>query len=683
MSDDALARLAQEAGLLVRWEDAGGAPRTVSPDSLGAILSAMDLPCADSAQIADSQERLKAGAAASTFLTAWTGERVHLVSSSAARPRLMLEDGSASALDAVYEGEGWSLDAPLAPGYHRIETGGGAVTLAVAPRRGFTVADAAPGRHIWGVAAQLYSLRGRRSEPFGEFGALADLCRSMGGRGADALAISPVHALFAADPARFGPYAPSTRLFLNVLFADPSILFADTPAGAPGGELIDWPTAGADKLARLRSVFARFQTQAPRDDRSRLEAFRREGGEDLERHARFETLHAHFHAETGARGWQGWPEAFHDPAGAAVAEFAARNAAEVGFHVFLQWLADLSLARAQAAAKDAGMAVGLIADLAVGMDAGGSHAWSRPDDLLHGLSVGAPPDLFQPAGQDWGLAAFSPAALRRSGYHAFLSTLRAAMRHAGGVRIDHAMGLRRLWLTPQGARPTEGAYLQYPFEDMMRLIALESARARAIVVGEDLGTVPPGFREETTSAGMMGMRVLWFERDAHGGFQPPQAWSRDAMAMTSTHDLPTVAGWWRERDIDWMAQLGRKASQAGPAEERAAREADREALWRACAEAGAGEGLQPPPSGDQAAVDAAVDYVARSACSLAIVPLEDILGEVEQPNLPGTIDEHPNWRGRLPADSDILLQEPRVSARLERLAHERPAPGRPGREPAS
>ncbi len=411
-----------------------------------------------------------------------------------------------------------------------------------------------------------------------------------------------------------------------------------------------------------------------------MDAFRREGGETLERHARFEALHARFHAQTGAGGWQDWPQAFHDPAGPAVAEFASENGEEVEFHVFLQWLADLGLARTQAVAQASGMAVGLIADLAVGMDAGGSHAWSRPNDLLHGLGVGAPPDVFQPSGQDWGLAAFSPIALRRSGYDAFRSTLRAAMRHAGGVRIDHAMGLRRLWLTPYGASPTEGAYLQYPFEDMMRLIALESVRAKAIVVGEDLGTVPLGFREATTAGGVMGMRVLWFERDAHGGFQPPEAWSQEAMAMTSTHDLPTVAGWWRGRDIDWMERLGRKASQAGPAEERAARETDREALWRACTAAGAADDLQPPPTGEQAAVDAAVDYVARSACDLAIVPLEDLLGELEQPNLPGTLDEHPNWGRRLAAVSDVLLQEPRVAARLRRLAQERPAPGRPGRE---
>ena len=675
MSDAVLTDLAEAAGLLVDWEDAAGAPQIVAPDSLRTILSAMGLACSSAAEIAESRERLQreADGAVRGFVTATAGNRVRLASASVAPPRLVLEDGSDGEISVSQVEGGWSFEAPQTPGYHRLEVGGREVTLAVAPPRGFTLAEAAPGRRMWGVAAQLYSLRGRRSEPFGEFGALADLARVLGRQGADALAISPAHALFAADPGRFGPYAPSTRLFLNVLFADPSTLFADAPKGEPGPELIDWPAAGAAKMVRLHALFARFRSEGAAHDRAELEAFRRAGGEDLERHARFEALHARFFAETGAQGWRDWPQAFHDPAGAEVAGFAAAHADEAEFHVFLQWVADRSLAHARAAAKAAGMAVGLVADLAVGMDAGGSHAWSRPQDLLAGLSVGAPPDLFQPAGQDWGLAAFSPAALKRSGYDAFLSTLRVAMRHAGGVRIDHAMGLRRLWLTPCGASPAQGAYLQYPFEDMLRLIALESSRARAIVVGEDLGTVPQGFREETTAAGIMGMRVLWFEREGAHGFQPPSAWKQDAMAMTSTHDLPTVSGWWRGRDIDWMQQLGRKASRADPAEERAAREADREALWRACAEAGAAEGPQPPPSGEQEAVDAAVDYVARSACALAVIPLEDLLGEIEQPNLPGTVDEHPNWRRRLPAASDVLLQEPRVAARVERLARERPS----------
>ncbi len=673
MSDAALQDFARSAGLQVDWEDAAGQAKTVAPDSLRAILIAMGFACATSGDMAESRHRLakedrQAGAG---FLTATAGELIPMALPEGAPVRLVLEDGTPMALRALETAAGRRIQAPPTPGYHRLEVGEAAMTLAVAPTRGFTMADVASGRRAWGVAAQLYSLRGGRAEPFGDFGALADMVQALGRRGADALAISPVHALFAADPSRFGPYAPSTRLFLNVLFADPAGLEPDAPEGDPGGALIDWTAGGAEKLVRLRGLFERFRSAGSLADHADLQGFRVQGGEDLEGHARFEALHARFHAQGGARGWQDWPAAYHDAKGEAVAEFARTEAEEIDFHVFLQWLADRGLQRAQAAAKHAGMAVGLIADLAVGMDGGGSHAWSRPDDLLTGLGVGAPPDLFQPGGQDWGLAAFSPRSLRRSGYAPFLATLRAAMRHAGGVRIDHAMGLRRLWLTPQGASPAEGAYLDYPLDDMLRLIALESSRARAIVVGEDLGTVPPGFRETSTAKGMAGMRVLWFERDGER-FTAPASWSEDAMAMTGTHDLPTVAGWWREGDIDWMQQLDRKGGHADIAAERAAREQDQQELWRACVDAGVANGPQPAPNEEATVVDAALAYVAKTSCQLAVIPMEDILGLVEQPNLPGTLDEHPNWRRRLSAPPDALLDEPCVAARLTMLQQERP-----------
>ena len=676
MSDAALTDLARLAGLQPEWRDAAGDPKTVTVESLRAILTAMGLACDGEGEIAQSRERLAAEAkeAQRGFVTVtagdWTATQLPLEASF----ELVAEDGARRPARLRREGDTVLLQGPEQPGYYTVEDGEGGLRVAVAPRRAWTVADAAPGRRVWGVAAQLYALRGRRPAPFGDFGALGDFARAIGRRGAEALAISPVHALFAADPSRYSPYAPSTRLFLNVLFADPAVLEPQTPADEPGPDLIDWPTAGAAKLLRLRGIHDRFIAAATPADRAALDRFRTAGGADLEGHARFEALHAHFMAKTGAKGWQAWPHAFHDPRSPSVAAFTRDHAAEVDVHVFLQWLADRSLAAAQAAAKDAGMAVGLIADLAVGMDAGGSHAWTRPADLLAGLSVGAPPDVFQPAGQDWGLAAFSPQALRRSGFDAFIATLRAAMKHAGGVRVDHAIGLRRLWLTPHGIDAHAGAYLSYPFEDMLRLIALESWRHKAIVVGEDLGTVPDGFREETTDMGMFGMRVLWFEREPDDGFIPSKRWSADAMAMSSTHDLPTLAGWWSERDIDWMERLDRKGRHADTSVERAAREADRERLWRACEAAGVAEGPQPPRSGAQDAVDAALAYVAEAGCEIAIVPLEDLLGLEEQPNQPGTIDEHPNWRRRLAADPQTELSAPRVAARIARLNQARPRP---------
>jgi 4-alpha-glucanotransferase len=310
------------------------------------------------------------------------------------------------------------------------------------------------------------------------------------------------------------------------------------------------------------------------------------------------------------------------------------------------------------------MRVGLIADLAVGMTSSGSHAWSRQSDILVGLKVGAPPDLFNARGQDWGLTTFSPHALRAGGFEPFIATLRAGMRHCGGVRIDHAMGLMRLWLIPEGAPPLDGAYVAYPLDDLLRLVALESLRHQAIVIGEDLGTVPAGFRERLAAIGIAGMRVLWFERE-QARFLASRDWPSESTAMTSTHDLPTVAGWWRARDIAVRAQCGLVADYEA---EQAAREADRAALWSAFAASKAAHGPPPLPDCPARAVDAAVRFITCTPAPLVVLPLEDALAVEDQPNLPGTIDEHPNWRQRYDEDAAVLLDDETVRARLAGLA---------------
>jgi 4-alpha-glucanotransferase len=303
----------------------------------------------------------------------------------------------------------------------------------------------------------------------------------------------------------------------------------------------------------------------------------------------------------------------------AVAAFAAASPEEVLYHQFLQWLATVSFTRAQASARDAGMRIGLIADLAIGMDPAGSHAWTRPGDLLTGLSAGAPPDIYIPAGQDWGLAAISPFALVDSGFEPFIATVRAALRHAGGLRIDHAMGLMHLWLVPQGASAAEGAYLNYPLDDMLRLLALESHRHHAVVVGEDLGTVPPEFRSRLREAAMAGMDVLWFQRDADQ-FQRPSEWRPDAMAMTTTHDLPTLGS--SPPAIPSRARSAMSLPLHQPATGRAA---SRTKLRRAFTEEGVAS-AHPPPRGDVGrVVDAALAFVARSPSPLMIVPVEDLM----------------------------------------------------------
>lgn len=685
-----IAALAEAVGLEARWTDAAGKPQIVSEEVMRRVLSAMGFPCETPRQLAESRQAVEAQRreGRSSFVTATLGESVVLPETAvgAGMLRLELETGEARDVRAR-KGGGQAVLPPIdRPGYHRLEDGGHAVTIAVAPRLAHTVADATPGRRPWGLAVQLYSLRGDRGEAFGDFGALAGFARSAADEGADAVAISPVHALFAADPSRYSPYAPSSRDFLNVLYAAPDIALGeafvsaalandDVPQDRRFGEgLIDWTEAGRAKLRQLARLHAAFQTGAPPAARAEFEAFRREGGDALLAHARFEALHGHFRRAGVTGDWQSWPVEFRKPGGKAVVEFAAAHADEVEFHLFLQFLAERGLAAAQAEARGAGMAIGLISDLAIGLHGGGSHAWSRPDELLAGLSVGAPPDPLNIRGQSWGLTAISPQALAATGFAPFLATLRAALRHAGGIRIDHVLGFHRLWLVPEGALPTDGAYLRYPLRDLLRLLALESQRHKAIVIGEDLGTVPEGYTERLGSHGIMGMSVLWFERTEDGGFTPPESWQAGRTALTTTHDLPTVAGWWRGRDIDWAERchILHGAEEAEIARE--TRAADREKLWDACVTAGTAGGAMPAPDEPAAAVDAAIGFVAATPADLVLVPMEDTLGLEEQPNLPGTIDEHPNWRRGLPLGGTSLLSRPDVAARLDMLRKSRATP---------
>jgi 4-alpha-glucanotransferase len=684
VSDAAVRDLARAAGVAVEWEDHSGKRRRVSVAVLRRILAALGLPCHSANDLRHSKEaaRATAGTSASPMITASVGEAIVVADAQQNLPsplRLTYEDGSTADVRPQQSCAGKWLLPPLAtPGYHRLDFGERSVELAVAPARCVTVNDVAPGVRVWGLAAQLYGLRRDGDGGIGDTAALTALVQSAARHGADAVAISPTHAGFNADPGRYRPYAPSSRLFLNPLHADPRLLFGDETVGRAiealglaaefvrleAAPLIEWPAAGRAKLVLLRRLFEQFVETPDGADKLAHDfaAFRAAGGELLQLHAHFEALHADcLAADPHAWSWRTWPAPLRDPTSTAVEEFAARHPRETLFHCFLQWLAGRSLASAQKSACDAGMRIGLIADLAVGMDSSGSHAWSRQQDILVGLEVGAPPDPFNMRGQNWGLTAFSPHALLAGGFAPFIATLRAGMRNAGGLRIDHAMSLTRLWLIPEGAKPDEGAYLSYPLDDLLRLAALESWRHRAIVIGEDLGTVPAGFRERLAQTGIAGMRVLWFERK-DGRFVAPNRWDKSAVAMTTTHDLPTVAGWWRGADIETRAALGIHGEPAERA--RRARSKERTALWRAFCTAAVASERQPAPHAPARAIDGALSFVARTPAPLAIVPLEDALGVPDQPNIPGTIDEHPNWRRRAPALADVMLDAPDVAARL-------------------
>ena len=684
MSDDDIRELARAAGLAETWTDALGISQQVAIGSLRRILDALGLPTATSGDVEASRRRLAPPSSLPPLVTMTRGSRLTLPgrAGGAARGQFAYEDGGVETLRFSRRGDKLVGPALDRIGYHRLEFGDRQVTVAVAPPRCVTIEDRARGRHLWGIAAQIYSLRRPGDGGIGDATAVRQLAEGAARHGADAIALSPVHSLFAADPGRYGPYSPSNRLFFNPLFADPEIVFGServarhrlavqTWEQAP---LVDWRPAAEAKIALMRRLFDDFEMQ----DVARgtglakaFEAFVSDGGELLQGHALFEALHGKWRAGEPALGyWRDWPSAFRQgltrPDDPEMAAFVSAEGSSIRFHQFLQWLAARSFEAAQKAAVDAGMKIGLISDLAIGMDRAGSHAWSRQSDLLLGLSIGAPPDAFNRAGQDWGLSGFSPPALVATGFDPFLSTVRAAMRYAGGVRIDHIMGLQRLWLVPEGASPADGAYLAYPLDDFLRLLALESHRHGAVVIGEDLGTVPRGFRRRLAQAGIAGMDVMWFERN-RGSFRAPTRWRRDAVSMTTTHDLPTVAGWWRGHDIDVRSALGLSA--AGEAAER---QSDRRRLWQAFTTAGTAHGPAPAPDDPAPAVDAALGFVASSPAPLMLAPVEDLLGLADQPNLPGTIDEHPNWRLRLEPPASKFFDDPVVARRAATIVARRP-----------
>ncbi len=674
MTDAALRSLAARAGVQVEWTDYTGQRRLVPVETLRLVLAAQHLPCGDERQIAESTHHVDAAAASpDAFLVGEVGTPMALPADAGAIARLTLEDGRTQDLRADDAGR---LHFPDVPGYHRLALRDREIALAATPATCLTLSEIAPDRRLWGLAAQIYGVRRTGDGGIGDMGGIARLAIAAARHGADLLALSPDHALFTGDPGRFGPYSPSSRLFLNPLHADPDLVFGAAavevaravPLGRDEATLIDWPRAAAGKLALLRALFERQARSADGQPVAEFGRFLAAGGDALRDHARFEALHA----DQGGTDWRTWTAPLRDPTSPAVAAFAAAHVDEVLFHAFLQWVAARSRHAAHSTAREAGMRIGLVSDLAVGMDSGGSHAWSRQADILVGLAVGAPPDLINAHGQGWGLTAFSPRALAAGAYAPFLATLRAAMRDAGGVRIDHVLGFNRLWLIPDGAGATEGAYLTYPLHDLLRLTALESRRHQAIVIGEDLGTVPDGFREHLDGVGIQGMRVLWFERDEAGPI-PPERWPPNTVAMTTTHDLPTVAGWWRGADIDVRAAAFGTPPERLPAE-RGERAAERTRLWQGLVAADAASGDEPPADQPGTVVDGAVRFVARSASRLAIIPIEDVLGLEEQPNLPGTIDQHPNWRRRLPDTADRVLEAPAAAARLRLIAQERKAP---------
>ncbi|WP_207099427.1 4-alpha-glucanotransferase [Paracoccus shandongensis] len=529
------------------------------------------------------------------------------------------------------------------------------------------------GPPAWGVAVQLYQIRTARNWGIGDFADLETLAAILGAQGASFIGLNPLHTMFLADPARCSPFSPSNRRFLNPLYIAvdrvegfaPAMADPDEIARLQATDLVDYPAVAALKLRALRAAWQ----AAGAPDAS--DAFRKEGGDDLDRHALFETVSAHMVARGHGAGWRSWPPAWQDAEGPDVTGFARDHAPDLAFHRWLQEQADRQLARAQDACREAGMGIGLYLDIAVGEAADGSGSWGRPD-VLPGVRIGAPPDYFNEKGQDWGLAPLSPAAMTATRAASFGTLIGGVMRRAGAVRIDHAMGLWQLFLIPDGADASTGTYARYPLDDMLRALAQASNRHGAAVIGEDLGNVPPGFREMMEDAGILSYRILFFERD-ETDFIPPQDYPAHALACLSTHDLPTFQGWWRGDDVRLRQEFDLVGEDTGR-EQAEARPAERKALLDALADAG----LLPesPDTAEDAAplevVLAAHRYLARTPCRLMAVRLEDLAGETRPVNLPSTQDEYPNWRPKLGLALDDVVASDTFRAIVAGIRSERP-----------
>ena len=707
--DGELRRLAQIHGIEPGYHDIWGQWREASEETLRLLLAAMGVQARDPEaveQLLRAHERqawqrvLPAmSVVRATQLAA--GVRIQLQEGAQQRPlawRINEESGEVREerftplkLSIVEERDGGAralqlpLPADLPEGYHRLsilegDTLLGSGTVAVVPERCYQPPALAGGGRIWGCALQLYGVRSARNAGIGNFTELRQCAEIWGRRGAGLLGTNPLHALSLRDPGHASPYSPSSRLFFNPLYIDIEAVpdFAELADGdatlvprwrARCASLrespeVDYAGVAAAKREMFERLYENFRERhlAAGTQRARAFAqFRQARGQALRRHAMHEAL-ADFHG----CNWREWPEEQRSPASEGARRFADEHPERIALHEYLQWIADRQLAAAQARCREMGMPVGLYADLAVSISPDGSEAWANQQLYVLGAHVGAPPDEFNAQGQDWGLPPLSPQRLKEAAYAPFIATLRANMVHAGALRIDHVMGLSRLWWVPAGRGSAEGAYVQYPVDDLLGIVALESHRNRCLVIGEDLGTVSDELREKLARAEVLSYRLLLFER-RDGRFNPPQEYPRRALVAWSTHDLPTLTGWWEARDAD--ARLA--AGVVGEDERRRQRD-ERHGERAALVDALVREGVMPDstPRDGPATEELRLGvhaWLARTPAAVMVVQMEDVLGMADQANLPGTIDQHPNWKRKLPVPIEDWPRDARIRTLARQL----------------
>jgi 4-alpha-glucanotransferase len=706
--DNPIRELAQLYGIADSYLDFRGRPKQVSVESQAAILAALSVEASDAIAAQKSIHEFHA--------RRWTGfvppvvvaREAQLVTVPIAVPvdlaakkvewNVTLETGehrSGSALlsklevteEANVDNRSYrrlSVQLPALPlGYHTasfvLDTGlEGALRVVVTPEQCFEAHAIAEGKKLWGIAVQLYSLRTDDNWGVGDFRDLRNLIRLSAPLGCSIIGLNPLHALMPANPAHISPYSPSNRQFLNVLYISvedvPDFIeceparrrVAEEKFQAALRELratrnVDYVGVAAAKFEILSLLYANFRTHHLGENTARAQAFRefqQIQGDPLQLHAIYDALDRHFRLQGPQYwGWPSWPEEYRDPTSSTVQRFARERAEEVEYFQYLQWLAAEQLGAAQNTARECGMAIGIYGDVAVGANPAGSETWSNRHLYLQGASVGAPPDALALKGQDWGIPPQDPVELRAQQYQPFIGLVRNMMRYVAALRFDHVMTLYRLWWVPRGLLSKDGTYVHYPLADLIAILALESQRNHCIVIGEDLGTVPEAMTEAMEHYRTYHYKVLMFEQALDGTFKRPDEYVPHAMAVVTTHDLPTLRGWWEGSDVTLRAQLDLYPTDELRQQAHDARVRDRVCLLRALVAAGLwhwhdGEPLPPYSAALSRAVHA---FIGLSSSNIALLQIEDLIGMTDPVNVPGTDTEHANWQRKVSASlADIF-----------------------------
>ena len=590
------------------------------------------------------------------------------------------------------------LDLPL--GYHDVALSAdddefARSRLIVAPEACYTPNEIKEGKKIWGLSVQLYCVRSEKNWGIGDFSDLALLIEKAAGVGADFIGLNPIHALYPANPNACSPYGPSSRRWLNYLYIDVTAIdgyddasvqaivssdeFKATLEHARNVEHVDYEAVAHVKLAALKAVFdvydAKYLRKSTKQNKA-FKAFVEAGGESLDMLAVYDALQSHLKAEgKDSWGWPVFPQDYKDYYNPAVAKFKSANEQDVKFYLFLQWIAAQQLELASNKATDAGMTIGLYRDLAVGVSEGSAEIWGNKDLYCTGASVGAPPDILGPLGQNWGLPPMDPRKLYEQGYQPIIDLFASNMASSGSLRIDHVMALLRLWWVVKGDNAKDGGYVYYPVDDLLGILALESHRNQSLVIGEDLGTVPEEIRSKLADNGVYSYRVFFFEQAEDGGFFSPSHYPVQSMSTLTTHDMPTLIGYWHCLDLELGKEIGLYPTEEILQTLYADRHENKQAILDTLhghGSIGDNVGRDVNHTGMNRELNNGMQlHMAGGSSALLSLQLEDWL-EMDKPvNIPGTFDEYPNWRRKLTENIESMFDRHDINELASKLTHAR------------